>query len=105
MRQNMELRIQIIDSNELLHVKVATLAILKCISLGENTVKNLKLNPFQDGHFRDCSRMSVGGGSKRSPLPKICHTYTTIMKLGAIMCYLKNIRKTYESRDRTPEVC
>ena len=38
-------------------------------------------NPIQDGHFRGCSRM--GGGGERSPLPKICHTYPTVMKLGS----------------------
>ena len=24
-----------------------------------------------------------GGGPKRPPLPKICHTYPTVMKLGS----------------------
>ena len=40
------------------------------------------LNPIQDGHFRGCSRM--GGGAKRPPLLKICHTYPTMMKLGTV---------------------
>ena len=43
-------------------------------------VKNLNVNRIQDGHFRDCSRM---GGPKRSPLPKICHTFSTMMKFGS----------------------
>ena len=30
-----------------------------------------------------------GGGSKRSPLPKIYHTYPTMMKLGTVIPYPK----------------
>ena len=45
-----------------------------------DVVKNLNVNRIQDGHFRDCSRM---GGPKRSPLPKICHTFSTMMKFGS----------------------
>ena len=36
-------------------------------------------NPIQDGHFRGCSWM---GGGQKGPLPKICHEYPTMMKLG-----------------------
>ena len=36
-----------------------------------------------------------GVGAKRPPLPKICHTYPTMMKLCTVMPYLKNIRKLY----------
>ena len=43
-------------------------------------VKNLNVNRIQDGHFRDCLRM---GGPKRSSLPKICHTFSTMMKFGS----------------------
>ena len=38
------------------------------------------LNPIQDGPFRGCSR--IEGGPERPLLPKICHTYSTIMKPG-----------------------
>ena len=43
------------------------------------------LNPIQDGHFRGCSRMrgGRGGGRKKASFPKICHTYSTMMKLGS----------------------
>ena len=44
-----------------------------------------------------------GGGAKRLPLPTICHTYPTIMKLGTVIPYPKEIQKIYESRD-TPLV-
>ena len=39
------------------------------------------------------------------PLPKICHTYPTMMKLGTVITYLKKIQKIYESRDTHPEFC
>ena len=35
----------------------------------------------------------MGGGAKRAPLPKICHTYPTMMKLGTVIPYLKKIKK------------
>ena len=41
----------------------------------------------------------VGGGAKRPLLPKICHTYPTMMKLGTVILYLKKIQKIYESPD------
>ena len=52
----------------------------------------MSFNPIQDGHFRGCSWMG-GGGAKRPPLPKICHTYPTMIKLGTVIAYLKEIQK------------
>ena len=47
--------------------------------------RTLFLDPMQDGLFCGCSRMAGGGGgAKRPPLPKICHTHTTMMKLGKL---------------------
>ena len=46
-----------------------------------------------------------GGGAKSSPLPKICHTYPTMMKLGTVIPYLKKIQKIYESSDTPPDFC
>ena len=54
-------------------------------------------NPIQDRPFRSCSRMKGegGGGCKNllhiiwAPLPKICHIYLTMMKLGTGIPYLK----------------
>ena len=42
-----------------------------------------------------------GWGNKKhpSPLSEICHTYPKMMKLGAVMLYLKKIEKMYESRN------
>ena len=52
-------------------------------------------NPIQDGHFWGCSRIE---GSKKASIPKICHRYPTMMKLGIVKPYLKKIQKIYESR-------
>ena len=32
-------------------------------------------------------------------LPKICHTYPTIMKLGTVIPYPKKMQNNFESRD------
>ena len=45
------------------------------------------------------------GAQKSPPLPKICHAYPTMMKLGIVIPYLKRIQKIYESRDTLPEFC
>ena len=37
-----------------------------------------------------------GWGAKKDPLPKICHTYPTIMKLGTVI---------HESSDTPLEFC
>ena len=67
------------------------------------------VNPFQDGPFRDCSRM---GEPKRPPppppnpfLPKICYKYPTKMELGTVIPYLKKTQKIDESRDILLEFC
>ena len=59
------------------------------------------LKPIQDGLFGGCSRMR----SKRSPFPKICHTYPTMMKPGTVIPYLKKTQKIYLSRDIPREFC
>ena len=46
-----------------------------------------------------------GGGAKTFPLPKICHTYSTMVKLGIVIPYPKKIQKIYESRDTPLEFC
>ena len=55
------------------------------------------INPIQDGLFRGCSRMGL--------LPKTCHTYPTMMKLGTVILYPRKIQKIYESRDTLLEFC
>ena len=44
-------------------------------------------------------------GLKRPRLPKICRTYPTMMKLGAVIPCLKKIQKIYESRDTPLDFC
>ena len=46
-----------------------------------------------------------GGGAKSLPVPKICHTYPTKMKLGTLIVYLRKIQKLYELSDTPPELC
>ena len=43
------------------------------------------------------------GGGKKSPLPKICHTYPAMMKLGTVIP--KEDQKKYKSRDAFLEFC
>ena len=45
------------------------------------------------------------GGQKAPPLPKICHTYPTMMKLDTGIPYVMKIQKIYESRDTHPDFC
>ena len=45
------------------------------------------------------------GEAKKAPLPKICRTYPTMLKLGTIIPYLNKIQKIYESRDSPFEFC
>ena len=48
------------------------------------------------GFFR--AAQGLGGGVQKGPLPKTCHTYPTMMKLGTVMNH-------YESRDSPLEFC
>ena len=62
----------------------------------------ISLKPTQDWPFLGCSQIRGGGGlvvKKRIPLPKICHTDPTMMKLGTVVPYLKKIQKTYKLQD------
>ena len=67
--------------------------------------------PFYTQTFSTLFRMgSLGiahgwGGAKRPPLPKICHIYPTMIKLGTVIPYLEKIQKIYESRDTPLEFC
>ena len=46
-----------------------------------------------------------GGGAFWPPLPKIRHTYFTMMKLGTVIPYPRKIQKMYKSRDTSLEFC
>ena len=45
-----------------------------------------------------------GRGAKRHPLPKICHTYPTMMKLNSYTLAEED-QKIYHSRYTPPEFC
>ena len=51
------------------------------------------------GIFRAAHRCGEGGGGQKGPLPKICLTYPTMIKLDTVIPYLKKISKIFESRD------
>ena len=57
------------------------------------------------GFFGAAHGWGEWGGDKKAPLPKICHTYPTMMKLGTVIPYPKKIQKIYESRDTPLEFC
>ena len=41
--------------------------------------------------------MGGRGAAKRNPISKIGQAYSTMMKLGTVIYYLKKIQKIYES--------
>ena len=45
------------------------------------------------------------GNKKTLPLPKICHTRLTMMKVGTVIPCPKSIQKIYESSDTLLEFC
>ena len=49
--------------------------------------------------------LTDGGQKAPPPLPKICHKYHLMMKLGTVILYLKVIQEIYESRDTPVEFC
>ena len=61
----------------------------------------LALTLFRMGFFLGCSWV----GGKKAPLPKICHTDPTMMKLVTVIPYPKKIQKIYESCDTPLEFC
>ena len=47
---------------------------------------------IQDGPFQGYSQM-LGGGGEKVPLPKTCHTYPTMMKLGSYTLPKEDLKK------------
>ena len=45
------------------------------------------------------------GGAFLAPLPKIRHTYPTIMKPGTVIPYLRKIQEMYKSRETSLAFC
>ena len=69
------------------------------------TLKIDRSTLFRMGFFGAAHGLGGRGGAKRLPLPKICHTYPTVMKLGTVIPYPKEIQKIYESLDARLEFC
>ena len=65
--------------------------------------KNMQIttNSFYSGCFGGSSRMR----EQKAPLPKICHSYSTMMELGTVIPNVKKIQKIYKSRDTPLELC
>ena len=68
-------------------------------------LNNVFLTLFRMDFFGASHRWVGDGGGKGFPLPKICHTYPAMMKLGTVIPYLRRICKIYESRDNPLEFC
>ena len=62
----------------------------------------MKINPAQIGLLG--AALGWGGGQK-GPLPKICHTYPTMIELVTVIPCLKKILKICKSRDAPLEFC
>ena len=52
------------------------------------------INSIQMGFF---GAAHGWGGEQKAPLPKICHIYSTMMKLGTVIPYLKKIQNLYDT--------
>ena len=49
--------------------------------------------------------LTDGGGGKKAPLLKICHTYPAMVRLGTVVPYLEKTQKIFESLDTPLEFC
>ena len=68
----------------------------------ESKHQDIILTQFRMGFF---GAAHGWGGAFLAPLSKIRHTYPTMMKLGAVIPYLRKIQKMYKSRDTSLEFC
>ena len=87
-------------------IVIFVLAILK-LNLERIRKQNIKIciNPIQDGPFQ-AAHVGKEGDEKALPhVPKLCHTYATIMNLGKKVPFLKKIRNVYESRGIRLQFC
>ena len=66
------------------------------MSLSQIVSHSIALTLFRMGFFR---------AAQKAPLPKICHTYPAMMKLGTVTPYLRKIQKIYKSSDTPYELC
>ena len=78
--------------------------VFKGLSGAKNCLRpeRASLTLFRMGLFWAAHR---GGGGFLAPLPKICLTYPTMMKLGTVIPYHRKIQKMYKSRATFLEFC
>ena len=57
------------------------------------------------GYFGAVYGWRRGVGGCKSPLPKICYTYPTMITYGTVLPNLKKMQKVHESRDTPLEFC
>ena len=75
-----------------------------CFKLMMISLITCTLTLFRMGFFGVTHGYRGGGGAGLlAPLPKICFTYPTMMKLGTVIPYLRKIQKLYKSRDTSLE--
>ena len=79
-----------------------SLILHKCQIRLHKTVKNT-LALFRVSIFG--AAQGWAGEAKRSPLPKICLTYPTMMRPGTVVLNIKKIKKIYELRNTSLEFC
>ena len=89
--------IKVIASNSILYLSDDNFKTMGYLKL------SISFSCIQDLHFWNSSQ--IWGVKKHHPplLPKMCHTYSAMIKLGTVIPYLKKIQQIYESRD-TPLV-
>ena len=58
-------------------------------------LSQISVNPIQGGSPWGCSRIRGrgGGGAKKVPLPKICHTYPAMMNLAQLYLTQRRTKK------------
>ena len=59
--------------------------IYSLFNLSNCELDNFSFNPIQDGLFWSCLR--IWGRGFLAPVPKICHTYPTMMKFGTVVTW------------------
>ena len=84
------------------HTQTSKDAIFSCILNLDVLGRNVYYVIYSEWSF---SGLLTDGGQKASHLPKICHKYPAMMKLGTVTPYLKKIQKINKSHDTLLKFC